>query len=140
MSGTTIISPNAIDTTVAQDGQAAGAFTLGDERQINDSLAGLFVDAVSTTTYTFVATDYGKLKESTNAGATTFTVPPNASVGFQVGTVISFRQYGAGQLTIAPGAGVTLRTASSLTTRAQYSSGALHKRATDEWVVTGDLT
>lgn len=139
MSGA-IISPNTVDTTLEQDGQAAGSITPADVRQSGDSLAGLFVSTNATTTYTFVATDYGLMKESTSASATTFTVPPNSSVAFQIGTVISFRQYGAGQLTIAAGAGVTLRTPSSLTTRALYSSGALHKRATDEWVVSGDMT
>ena len=67
-------------------------------------------------------------------------MPPNASVAFPVGTVIEIVQYGAGQITIAPGAAVTLRNPSSLTTRAQYSTIGLRQRAANEWVVSGDLT
>ena len=36
--------------------------------------------------------------------------------------------------------GVTLRTPALLTTRARYSTVALRQRATDEWVVSGDLS
>lgn len=90
--------------------------------------------------YTLALTDAGSVVETTSASAVTVTVPPNSSVAFPVGTVIELAQYGAGQITVAPGAGVTLRTAASLTSRTQYSTIGLRKRATDEWVVSGDLT
>lgn len=93
-----------------------------------------------TASYTLVLADAGKVIEQNVAGASSVTVPPNSSVAFPVGTVVQVNQYGAGQVTIAPGAGVTLRQASSLTTRAQYSTVTLRKRATDEWVVGGDAT
>jgi hypothetical protein len=90
--------------------------------------------------YTLALGDAGTVVEGTKATAQTITVPPNSSVAFPIGTVIEVVQYGAGQITLTPGAGVTIRTASTLTTRAQYSSVGLRKRATDEWVATGDLT
>jgi hypothetical protein len=140
MSGSAIISPTMADTTLIQDGQTAGSITAADIRQINDSITGLYTTQQSGTTYTLTLADRGTQVESTSASATTFTVPPNSSVGFVINTVISFRQYGAGQLTIAAGAGVILRTASSLTVRARYGSGSLQQRAIDEWVVSGDMT
>ena len=91
--------------------------------------------------YTLALTDAGAVVESISASAVTITVPLNASVAFPVGTVIEVLQYGAGQVTLAGAtSGVTLRTASSLTTRAQYSSLSLRYRGSDEWIVGGDLT
>lgn len=90
--------------------------------------------------YTLVLTDADTVLEGTKATAQTITVPPNSSVAFPIGTVIEIAQQGAGQITLTPGAGVTIRTPSSLTTRAQYSTVGIRKRGTDEWVASGDLT
>jgi hypothetical protein len=92
------------------------------------------------TTYTFVLGDAGQVVEGNNAAAQTYTVPPNSSVAYPVGSWIDVSQYGAGQITIAPGSGVTLRSAGTLLkTRGQYSGITLVKRGTDEWYVFGDL-
>lgn len=101
--------------------------------------APLVANLQTGTTYTLVLTDAGKVVELSNAAAITVTVPPNSSVAFPIGTVICFTQIAAGQATISPGAGVTIRTGSSSTTRAQWSELMLRKRATDEWVLSGDL-
>ncbi len=91
--------------------------------------------------YTLVLADAGKAIDVDSASATTVTVPPNASVAFPVGTVIEVCRYGTGTVAIAAGAGVTLRSRDSLTSIAvQYSSVSLRKRATDEWIVVGDLS
>lgn len=114
---------------------------------VNDGSGGLSyvsLTAVSvntqTASYTLVLADAGKVVEMNVASGNTLTVPPNSSVAFPVGTIIEVHQYGAGQVTLTPGAAVTIRNPSSLTTRAQYSTVALRKRATDEWVASGDLT
>lgn len=54
--------------------------------------------------------------------------------GYQPSGIL-FDNFSTGGLT-----SIALRTPSTLTTRAQYSMAALRKRATDEWVVSGDLT
>jgi hypothetical protein len=92
-----------------------------------------------TASYTLVLTDAFKSVQMNVATSNTTTVPPNSSVAFPVGTVIEVVQYGAGQTTIAAGAGVTLRTATSLTLRTRYSVMSLLKIATDEWIVSGDM-
>lgn len=74
------------------------------------------------------------------AGANTLTYPLNATIPIAVGSVGGWLQYGAGQTTHTPAVGVTLRTGSSLTSRAQYSSGTWAKIGTDEWLIDGDLT
>jgi hypothetical protein len=95
--------------------------------------------SAQTASYTLALTDTGKAVEVTSASATNLTVPPNSSVAFPIGAVIEVAQIGAGQVTIVAGAGVTLRTANGLKLRAQYSTASVRKRATDEWVVAGDV-
>ncbi len=139
MSGYTLRTPNTVLTTLVQDGQAAGSIIPGDARDLYASAMGVQPNT-QTASYTLVLTDAFLCIEMNVASANTLTVPPNSSVAFQVGTVIEWYQMGAGQITLTAGAGVTLRNASSLTSRAQYSSGAIRKRGTDEWVVMGDVT
>jgi hypothetical protein len=116
-------------------GTTTGTVAAGD-----DSRFAAVPATTQASSYTLALADAGTVVESTSASAVNVTVPPNSSVAFPVGTVIELCQYGAGQITIVAGAGVTLRTASSLTTRVQYSGASLRKRATNEWVVGGDLT
>ena len=92
-------------------------------------------------TYTFALVDVGTIVEGNNAGAQTFTIPPHSSVAWSVGTLIEVFQLGPGQITIAPGSGVTIRSDGSKTkTATQYASIGLRCRATDDWVLTGDLS
>jgi len=96
------------------------------------------VQAVSA--YTLVLADAGKAVEMNVPTANDLTVPPNSSVAFPVGTIIEVLQVGAGQTTIVAGAGVTLRTPSTLNVAGQWGTVSLRQRATDEWVVVGDLS
>ncbi len=90
--------------------------------------------------YVLVLTDAGKLVKMNNASAQTLTVPPNSSTAFAVNEQIVGGQYGAGQVIIVPGSGVTLRAAGGrLKTYEQYSQFTLTKIGTDEWWVAGDL-
>lgn len=93
----------------------------------------------SGTSYTLVLADASKIIECTSASAVSVTVPPNSSVAFPVGTVVDVAQFGAGTLTLVQGSGVTIRTPATLSLRAQYSTATLRKRATDEWILAGDL-
>lgn len=98
------------------------------------------INAQSGTTYTTVLADDGKLITCNNAAAITLTVPLNATVAYGIGTQINVMQLGAGQVTVSPTAGVTLRSAGSkLKTNGQYSVITLVKIATDEWVLVGNL-
>lgn len=97
------------------------------------------------TTYTPVLTDqYQVLITRNNAGASTLTIPTNASVAFATGTVITVLNKGAGTVTISA---VTPATTTILSagataaspTLAQYKSCALIKVATDTWYVVGAI-
>lgn len=108
-----------------------------------DAIAGRIRghNAQTGTTYTFVLGDAGDLVTGNNAAAQTFTVPPNASVAFPVSTtVINLGQLGAGQISIAAGAGVTIRSSGSkLKLTGQYSAASLVKIGTNEWFLFGDI-
>lgn len=99
------------------------------------------VQNTQTASYTLVLADNGKIIEMNVGSANNLTVPPNSSVAFPIGTLIGIDQIGAGQTTIVAGAGVTIRSSGSLVkVKGQYSSASLRKRATDEWVLVGDLS
>ena len=96
-------------------------------------------NAQTGTTYTLVLADAGKMVTLTNASAITLTIPTNASVAFPVNTRIDLLQYGAGQVTVG-GAGVTINSSGAkLKLTGQYSGASLWKKATDTWVLIGDL-
>lgn len=92
------------------------------------------------TTYTLVLSDLGKLVELNNAASITLTIPTNASVAFAIGDRIDILQTGAGQVTIAGAAGVTVNSESSkLKLAGQWAAATLIKRAADTWVAVGNL-
>lgn len=105
-----------------------------------DTLANVSASTQSGTSYTLALINAATAVEFTSSSAVTVTVPPNGSVALPVGTVIELLQYGTGTLTVAAGAGVTIRSANNLlSARTQYSALSLRKRATNEWVLAGDL-
>ena len=96
-------------------------------------------NAQTGTTYTFVSRDATKVVTLNNASAITATVPPNSSVPWPLGTQIELVQLGAGQVTVAPGSGVTINGTPGLKLRAQHSRAKLLKTATDTWNLSGDI-
>lgn len=119
-------------------GGTSGSVTLDFDYSVGNQM---LEDAQTGTTYTLVLSDAGKVVTLTNASAITLTVPPNASVAFPVNTRIDLIQYGAGQVSVAAGSGVTIYSkASALKLSAQYAGATLWKKATNTWVLIGDLT
>ena len=102
----------------------------------------LSVNAQTGTTYTLVAADASyKLVTASNAAAITVTVPPSI---FTAGDVINLQQIGAGQVTFAQGAGVTITSTGATATapklRAQYSACTIICTASNTFTVIGDLS
>jgi hypothetical protein len=107
--------------------------------QVYDTVTTVPANAQSSTSYTLVLTDAGKLITLSNSSAITLTIPTNASVAFPLNTRIDLVQIGAGQVTVG-GAGVTIRSSGSkLKLTGQYSGATLWKNATDEWYLIGDI-
>lgn len=66
------------------------------------------VNAQTGTAYTPVIGGAGKVITMSNAAAMTFTVPTNASVAYPVGTRLTVKCLGAGNVTVAAAGGVTV--------------------------------
>jgi len=111
---------------------AAGSITIAS--------TGTTVVVDTSTSKTLVIGDAGKFITMNNAAAIALNIPLNSSVAFPVGTIVSFQQLGAGQITVTPAGGVTLQSAdNAYTTVKQYSGGCIIKTATDQWGVFGDM-
>jgi hypothetical protein len=113
--------------TPGADGAAGADFT---ERTISDQSGS----------YTAALADANKVIRSTSATAVNITIPPQSSVAWPATTVLSGVQYGAGQVTIVAGSGVTLRNANGLKVSAQYGVWEARRLASDEWIVYGRMT
>lgn len=119
----------------------AGSTSLPAFVRNNGNLPDLYLPIVKTASYTASVLEAdGSVVEMNSASATVVTIPPNAQPGFMKGNVLTFTQTGTGQVTFAPGSGVTLRTPRSLTTRAQWSTVTLRQTASNIWILEGDLT
>jgi len=106
---------------------------------VND-LALAVVNAQTGTSYTLVLTDVAKVVTLSNASAITLTVPPESSVSWPTGTTIVLAQLGAGTVTVAAGAGVTINSVSgNLDISDQYAVATLLKTGTDTWLLFGAL-
>jgi hypothetical protein len=98
------------------------------------------ITSAQTASYTLVLSDSSDLVEMSNASANNLTVPLNSSVAFPVGAQIHILQTGAGQTTVVATGGVTINASPGLKLRGQWSAATLIKRATDTWVLVGDLS
>jgi hypothetical protein len=101
----------------------------------------LSFNAQTGTSYTLVASDSAKLVTLTNASAITLTVPPSV---FSVGNQIDIAQMGAGQVTFAQGAGVTIvstgATASAPKIAKQYGAATVICTASNTFLIVGGLS
>jgi hypothetical protein len=95
------------------------------------------VNTQSGTTYALTVDDNGRVIVFTNGSAVTLTIPSGLGLGFSCSVV----QYGAGQVTVSAGTGVTLRLrTSSNKTGGQYAVVSLLSVVANEYIVTGDTT
>ena len=137
--GTVTLPASTVTTSMIVDDAVTQA-KLADRAVGSAQLGGLTLDAQTGTTYTLVLTDAHKLVTQNNASAITTTIPPNSSVAFEVGDQVNLLQLGAGQVTVAAGAGVTIRSeGNKLKLKDQYAAATCIKIASDEWVLVGNL-
>lgn len=113
---------------------------------LNTTVTNLAISTSNTQTasYTFVLAD-GAIPFRTVAmnvaTANLLTIPPNASVAFPIGTVLAGEQWGIGTTTWTPGSGVTIRSRGGLLNMAgQWAAASARKIATNEWLLSGDLS
>ena len=125
------------------------AAALGDDSNyaatVTTALAGKVPSATpisqKTSSYTLSSlNEKDSMIEMDSASATTVTIPTNAAVAFPIGTSLDVLRVGAGAVDVAAAQGVTVNATPGLKLRAQWSSATLIKRATDTWVLVGDLS
>ncbi len=132
------INSDATNTFLSQV-SASGSYLTQVSASSSYSLKSLTINAASAS-YTLVIADAGKQVEISNAAGVTLTVPTNAVAAFPIGTTIIIVQTGAGQITVAGSAGVTVNATPGLKLYGQWSTALLLKRATDTWLLSGDLS
>lgn len=104
-------------------------------------LAPQTVRTEADTAYTLVLADAEKWINVGSGGATTITVPLNATVAFAVGTHIDFWNESANNILFAATGGVTIQSeAAALNLATQYTAASLVKLATDTWALVGKLS
>jgi len=147
----------SITAAMLAAGAAAGNLGFAPLNRAGDTATNLLIanNALSTTSagylgapvneedgaYSFVLTDAGKMVRGNNASPMAYTIPPNSSVAFPVGTAIVVRNVGAGTITITRGAGVTLLLAGGSTSKevalAQWGMATLIQETANNWVISG---
>ena len=134
-----ILDSNVTTAKIADD--AVTQVKLADRVVGSAELDNLTLNAQTGTTYTLVLADAHKLVTQSNASAITTTIPPNSSVTFEIGDQVNLLQLGAGQVTVAAGAGVTIRSeGTKLKLKGQYAAATCIKIGSDEWVLVGNLS
>lgn len=94
------------------------------------------VSVVGGTAYTLVAGDAGAVVLTSSGSPVTVTVPPGV---FAQGDIICLNQKGVGQVTFAPGAGVTINSSDALLkTRTQHAQVALECLGGNEFTLIGE--
>ena len=143
-----LASPSLTGTATAVNLTVTGTANLSangvqysDGTQTKEGVPSRTVISQKTANYTLAAlTERDSMIEMNSASATTLTVPTNATVAYPVGTSLDILRVGAGAVDVAAASGVTINSTPGLKLRAQWSSATLIKRATDTWVLVGDLS
>ena len=127
------------DSTFLSQVSASGSYLTQVSASTSYAAKSLTINA-QVASYTLVIADAGKQVEVSSASGVTLTVPTNAVAAFPIGTTIIIVQTGAGKITVAGSAGVTVNATPGLKMYGQWSTALLLKRATDTWLLSGDLS
>jgi hypothetical protein len=95
----------------------------------------------ATANYAPVLGDAGSTIMITSGSGVTFTIAPESSIAWPVGSQFVVVQGGAGAITLTPGAGVTINklAAKTLVTGGANATVTVRKTGTNTWVANGDL-
>ncbi|WP_189381970.1 DUF2793 domain-containing protein [Gemmobacter nanjingensis] len=101
----------------------------------------VLIRTLTATSHTLEGVDLGSIIETTGSSAVTVTIPPDATVPFEIGSLINVTQVGAGVATVTAAAGVSLNgvVGGSVALDGQWAGAALVKRGADAWIIQGAL-
>lgn len=120
-----------------------GSVTLPDAGAASQFEAGYRGAPITTqdAAYSFGLADAGQTIRHTSATPHAWTIEPDGTTDFPIGTTIVLRNVGSGAVTITRGSGVALRiggvSTDSNKTMAQWGLATLLKEAADTWVISG---
>lgn len=99
------------------------------------------IRTLTATSHTLDAIDQGSILETTGSSVVTVTIPDEATVPFETGTLVNITQVGAGVTTVTAAAGVSLNgiLGGTVALEGQWAGVALVKRGADAWVIQGAL-
>jgi hypothetical protein len=124
-------------TLVVTGGMGVSGRISGGSAVIEGTVNALVTDTTAqTSNYTLALTDRDQCVLFTNSADATVTVPPD-STAFPVGSVVHILRAGAGKLTLAAGAGVTLSKTGTFAASEQIT---IRKRASNSWQVIDGRT
>ena len=109
------------------------------ELRVAGLATSLAVENVQSSSYTCVLADAGKVVTMDNTSSATITIPPNSSVAYPIGTVISIARINSGTVALTAGAGVTLTGNTATGAMAATEQLFCRKRSTDTWFVVHAL-
>lgn len=101
----------------------------------------IYGSEITGTSHTVSTSNLYKITEITNSSDITVTIPSDPTDSdFPIGSSLEFRQMGTGRIIFSVTSPATLVSTDSYTkTRTQYSSAILEKRASNAWILTGDI-
>jgi len=140
---TTLAQPGSLSqldssTLAATDGFLVYDASAAQYKQVYSRNIGPTVEAAAT--QTLALADGGKFFYNSSATTYTYTVPPNSSVAFPVGTEFGFGTSSTGRFTLAQGSGVTINSlGGNKSVKASGGGAYLIKVGTDAWFLAGDL-
>lgn len=96
---------------------------------------------VTSTPLTLSADDAGKALVMNSSSSMSLVIPAESTYNFTIGQTFVILQKGTGAVTVSGAVGVTLNSKSGyVTTSGQYSEARLIKIASNEWLLSGDLS
>lgn len=127
--------------TAPTPGLGDNSTTVATTAYVISALASPFQLSTIGGNYTLGLSDGNTEIEFSATSTATVTISPHSTTPYPVGFSVNLRQMNTGQIVVAGGAGVTVRSPNGLKTRAQYSTISLiQSNTTDTWVVGGDST
>jgi hypothetical protein len=137
----TVDVTNATYETLVLGNLEAAGVVFSDGTQTRQGVPSITTITPKTDSYTLSSlSERDTIIEINNSSATTLTIPADGTVNYPVGTTLDIIQTGSGQVTIAGAGGVTVNATPGLKLRTQWSSVTLLKRASNTWLVFGDLS
>ena len=96
---------------------------------------------ISGTSYTPVISDAGKALTFSSSSNITLTISSDSTTNYNIGQTLLIIQKGSGVVTVSNGSGVTINSKNNYKkTAGQFSEARLLKTASNEWLLSGDLS